>query len=227
MNTTGQKFVAKLLAEHPTRLGHDRAGQILTTNIGPPVYVLHTITASSSITRRYLPETYSATAAGTKMTRIDNLISGGDHLGEVVAASGPFLRKATNRTYLELNGVDQRTFVRVHAGREPTPGTRVYRKPHYNRGGDNDNDTCNSPRYKLARRLRQRKRCLVGPSSRRPDVYGGLGSVTGIRIGRGVINYSVLDIAEVIVWNRALTPSELATTRTDLMPAAQPVVVLT
>ncbi|MFJ6003865.1 hypothetical protein [Arthrobacter sp. NPDC092385] len=105
LNTAGQKIVGSLIEEDRTRLGNDRNGQILTASIGPdpiyvPPYTPHTLTASSGITHRYLPGNYSTTAADTKMARIDNLVSGGEYLREVVA--GPVhscVRQPTRRTW--------------------------------------------------------------------------------------------------------------------------------
>jgi len=44
----------------------------------------------------------------------------------------------------------------------------------------------------------------------------GTGSVTGLRIGQGASDYSDIDVAEVVMWDRALTSGELASVRTDM-----------
>jgi hypothetical protein len=40
--------------------------------------------------------------------------------------------------------------------------------------------------------------------------------VTGLRIGQGASDYADIDVAEVVMWDRALTSAELASVRTDM-----------
>lgn len=255
LNTKGQQFVGKLIAEHRTRLGYDRTGAILAANIGAdpvyvPPYTPPAVTVSSGLVRRYVPQSLGDSKLNTKITALANeypIAGVDDVLKPVVSNSGGTYRKAGNMAFLEFDGVGDRMYSLAFSQPQPFSAAIVYKLR--STGATKailslSNGTPSSPILRrestgavtfsagVARTVTPATDLGTGWHIAYVSVNGassiigidgttitadpGANSIGGLRIGQGPTDYSDIDIAEILLWNRALTAGELESVRTDM-----------
>lgn len=248
LNSTGQKFVAKLIAEHRTRLGYDRTGPIVAASVNAnPVDpdTPSTITATGVI-RRYLAKTLDESLIGTQVTSLPDTSGVGSPLIPVVSGSGATLMNESGMDFLRFDGVDDRMYTAVSTTAQPFTVAYVYRmrttgaskaigslntgtpaSPIMRREANGDlfasagtgltlAGAAADTGWHLAYASVNGGTSIIGVDGTTTTGAMGANSISGLRIGQGATDYSDIDVAEVILFNRALSAAELTQLRTDV-----------
>jgi len=169
---------------------------------------------------------------------------GTDYLRPVVTGSGATYKKTDGMAYLSFNGTDQRMFIPAFTQADPFTMAIVYRLR--STGTLKTIASLNNSTPVTATQLaRAADGSITFDGLTRDAPYSGTGwrvgflasngansivgldgayitgtmagtDVGGLRIGEGVGTFSDIDVAEVLLWNTALTADEIRVLRNDL-----------